>query len=155
MVDNFRRESLAIRAGLSLKGDDVVEVLSGLLRERGRPRSIRVDNGTEFTSMVLDQWAYWNNVELDFTRPGKPTDNAFIESFHSRFRQECLNEHWFMSLMDAQEKAEAWRQDYNANRPHSSLGNMTPQEFAKRQRKNKASSPENLIEGRQLLAAGD
>jgi len=154
IVDNFSRESLAIRVGFSVKGDDVVEVLNGLLSERGLPGSIRVDNGTEFTSMVLDQWAYWNNVELDFTRPGKPTDNAFIESFNSRFRQECLNEHWFMSLMDAQEKAEAWRQDYNANRPHSSLGNMTPEEFAGRQRKNKASMPESFIEGRQLLAAG-
>ena len=134
IVDNYSRESLAIKAGISLKGDDVVEVLNGLIRERGAPKSIRVDHGTEFTSIVLDQWAYWNKVTLDFSRPGKPTDNAFIESFNSRFRQECLNEHWFLSVADAQERADAWRQDYNQKRPHSSLGNLTPQEFV-RQRK--------------------
>ncbi len=153
IVDNFSRESLAIRVGFSLKGDDVVEVLNGLLRERGRPRSIRVDNGTEFTSVVMDQWAYWNNVELDFTRPGKPTDNAFIESFNSRFRQECLNEHWFMSLVDAQEKAESWRQDYNANRPHSSLGNMTPEEFARSRRRIETEEADGSVETHQLLVA--
>jgi len=109
IVDNFSRESLALKVGFSLKGDDVVEILNGLIRQRDRPESIRVDNGTEFTSVVMDQWAYWNRVTLDFTRPGKPTDNAFIESFNSRFRQECLNENWFLSVADAQEKVEAWR----------------------------------------------
>jgi putative transposase len=91
-----------------------------------------VDNGPEFTSRVLDQWAYWNRVQLDFIRPGKPTDNAVMEAFNSRFRQEGLNEHWFLSVADAQEKVEAWRQHYNAERPHSSLDNLTPEAFAGR-----------------------
>ena len=133
IVDNFSRESLALKVGSSLKGDDVVGVLNALICERGAPRSIRVDNGTEFTSVVLDQWAYWNGVTLDFTRPGKPTDNAFIEAFNSSFRQECLNEHWFLSVPDAQEKVEAWRLEYNAHRPHSSLGNLAPEVFARLQ----------------------
>jgi putative transposase len=78
----------------------------------------------------VDLWAYWNHVKLDFSRPGKPTDNAYIESFNARFRLECLNEHWFLSLHDAREKTESWRRDYNENRPHSSLGNVSPEEFA-------------------------
>ena len=86
--------------------------------------------GPEFISKDVDLWAYWNHVKLDFGRPGKPTDNAYIESFNARFRLECLNEHWFMGLEDAREKMEEWRRDYNQNRPHSSLGNVTPEEFA-------------------------
>ena len=86
--------------------------------------------GPEFVSKDLDLWAYWNNVKLDFSRPGKPTDNAYIESFNARFRLECLNEHWFLSLEDAREKTEEWRQDYNQIRPHSSLGNIAPEEYA-------------------------
>ena len=135
IVDNFSRESLALKAGLSIKGEDVVAVLNTLIRGRGVPRSIRVDNGTEFTSVVMDQWAYLNEVTLDFSRPGKPTDNAMIESFNSRLRQECLNENWFLSVADAQEKLESWRRDYNAKRPHSSLGNLTPEEYAQLQQK--------------------
>ena len=154
IVDNFSRESLAIRVGFSLRGDDVVEVLNCLIGERGRPGSIRVDNGTEFTSVVLDHWAYWNKVTLDFIRPGKPTDNAFIEAFNSRFRQECLNEHWFLSLMDAQEKVEAWRRDYNSRRPHSSLGNMTPEEFVRRQENTESGQAKNHLDASQLLAVG-
>ena len=86
--------------------------------------------GSEFISKDVDLWAYWNHVTLDFSRPGKPTDNAYIESFNDRFRQECLNEHWFLNLDDAREKVEAWRRDYNGERPHSALGNATPEEFA-------------------------
>ena len=81
--------------------------------------------------MVMDQWAYWNGVTLDFTRPGKPQDNALIEAFNSRFRQECLNEHWFLSVADAQEKVEAWREHYNTERPHSALGNVAPEVFVR------------------------
>lgn len=142
IVDNFSRESLAIRAGINIKGVDVVEILDALLKQRGTPKSIRVDNGTEFTSIILDQWAYWNKVVLDFSRPGKPTDNAFIESFNSRFRQEFLNEHWFLSVSDAQERAETWRLDYNCERPHSSLGNISPKEFVRRR---KLPSPVELV----------
>ena len=99
--------------------------------ERSLPKTIRVDNGPEFISKVLDQWSYLNGVTLDFSRPGKPTDNAFIESFNGRFRQECLNENWFLSLEDAREKAEAWREEYNKQRPHSALGNLSPEEFTR------------------------
>jgi len=131
LVDNYSRECLALGVGVSLKGEDVVEALNAVLQERGAPRSIQVDNGTEFTSVVMDQWAYWNGVTLDFSRRGKPQDNALVEAFHSRFRQECLNEHWFLSVADAQEKIEAWRNHYNAERPHSSLGNLAPEDFAR------------------------
>ena len=93
---------------------------------------IQVDNGPEFISKDVDLWACWNGVRLDFSRPGKPTDNAIVESFHGRFRQECLNAHWFMSLADAQEKVDAWRWEYNHRRPHSSLGNVPPARFAAR-----------------------
>ena len=132
LVDNFSRESLAIEAGQRLTGDDVVRVLKQVSAERGCPRSIRVDNGPEFISKSLDLWAYWNGVTLDFSRPGKPTDNAFIESFNGTVREECLNQHWFLSLEDAQEKLEVWRRDYNEERPHSSLENLTPVEYSRR-----------------------
>ena len=130
IVDNFTRESLAVEAGQKITGERVSEVLDELIKKRGAPGMIRVDNGPEFTSKVLDLWAYTSDVKLDFSRPGKPTDNAYIESFNSRFRQECLNENWFLSLEDAREKIEAWRIDYNEYRPHGSLGNRTPKEFA-------------------------
>jgi putative transposase len=130
LVDNYSRECLALGVGVSVKGDDVVAILNTVVRERGAPRSIRVDNGTEFTSMAMDRWAYWHGVTLEFSRPGKPQDNALIEAFNGRFRQECLNAHWFLSVADAQEKVQAWRNHYNAERPHSSLGNLTPEDFA-------------------------
>jgi len=110
---------------------DVIRVLERVVGEHGIPESIRVDNGPEFISRDLDLWSYWNKVKLDFSRPGKPTDNAYIESFNARFRLECLNEHWFLSLEDAREKIESWREDYNQHRPHSSLDNLTPVAFAK------------------------
>jgi len=127
LVDNFSRESLAIRVGQRLTGDDVVKTLEAVVHGRGRPQSIRVDNGPEFVSKSLD---LWNQVQLDYSRPGKPTDNAFIESFNGKFREECLNQHWFVSLGDAQEVIDAWRADYNRHRPHSALGDRTPEEFA-------------------------
>jgi putative transposase len=130
IVDNHTRESLAIHVATRIRGSKVVEVLEGAVRQHGKPRTIQVDNGPEFISKDVDLWAYWNHVKLDFSRPGKPTDNAYIEAFNARFRLECLNEHWFLSLEDAQEKIEEWRLDYNETRPHSSLGNVTPNEFA-------------------------
>ena len=130
LVDNFTRESLAIEVAERLGGQRVTEVLMRLGEERTLPKTIRVDNRPEFTSKILDQWAYLNGVELDFSRPGKPTDNAFIESFNGRFRQECLNESWFLSLEDAREKVATWRHDYNTERPHGALGNLAPLEFA-------------------------
>jgi putative transposase len=130
LVDNFTRESLAIEVNDHIGGHKVVEVLMQIGIERHLPRIIRVDNGPEFISKALDQWAYLNGVQLDFSRPGKPTDNGLIESFNGRLRQECLNESWFLSLEDAREKVETWRQQYNKERPHSSLGNIAPYEYA-------------------------
>jgi len=130
LVDNHTRESLAIHVAQRIRGMEVAEVLERVSKKHGKPRTIRVDNGPEFISKDVDLWAYWNHVKLDFSRPGKPTDNAYIESFNARFRLECLNEHWFMSLEDAREKTEGWRRDYNQNRPHSALGNVTPEEYA-------------------------
>jgi putative transposase len=97
----------------------------------GYPRTIRVENGSEFISRDLDLWAYQREVVLDFSRPGKPTDNAFIEAFNGRFLSECLNTHWFMSLEDAREKLEDWRRDYNEVRPHGAIGSKAPIELMK------------------------
>lgn len=135
LVDDFTRENLALRASQRYTGDDVAAILDRVARGRGQPRAIRVDNGPEFTSRSLDQWAYARGVELDFIRPGKPTDNATIESFNGKLRTECLNQNWFLSLTDAQEKLDAWRLDYNRLRPHSALGNLAPDEFAETCRK--------------------
>ncbi len=134
VVDNYTCESLAITVGASLKGEDVVNTLLRITAQRGRPQTINVDNGSEFISKAMDRWAYEHRVELDFSRPGKPTDNAKIESFNGRFRAECLNAHWFLSLADAQRKIEAWRRYYNETRPHSALGWATPAEFARQAR---------------------
>ena len=134
VIDNYTRESLAIDVGQSLKGEDVVRVLTMIVAERGVPQTIKVDNGSEFISKAMDRWAYEHGVELDFSRPGTPTDNAKVESFNGRFRQECLNEHWFLSLDDARGKIAAWRQYYNESRPHSALRWETPAEFARRAR---------------------
>ena len=141
LVDNHTRESLAIHVAQRIRGIDVVGVLEGVVKQHGLPQTIQVDNGPEFISKDLDFWAYWNKVKLDFSRPGKPTDNAFIESFNGSLRLECLNEHWFLSLEDAREKIESWRRDYNENRPHSSLGNVTPAEFAARRIPSTSATP--------------
>lgn len=133
VVDNCSRECLAICVGQSLKGGDVVEVLNQIKMIRGiAPRRIQTDNGSEFISKEMDRWAYENKVTMHYSRPGKPTDNPFVESFNGSFRDECLNAHWFLSLRDAKEKIEAWRKDYNEYRPHSSLNNLTPAEFIER-----------------------
>lgn len=131
IVDNFSRECLALVVATSFTGSDVAAILSAIVRKRGRPKFIRCDNGPEFVSWAIDQWAYWNKVELDFSRPGKPTDNAVCESFNGRVRQELLNASWFESVTDAQTKADRWRHDYNYDRPHGSLGDLAPTEFAK------------------------
>lgn len=132
VVDNFTKESLAIEVDQQLKGEDVVAVMERLKHPRGLPQRIQTDNGSEFISLALDRWAYEHGVTLDYSRPGKPTDNPFIESFNGSFRDECLNTHWFLSLDDARQKIENWRQDYNHFRTHSSLGDVTPAEFAAR-----------------------
>ena len=128
--DAFHRESLAIEVDTSLPGVRVARVLDRLTEERGAiPDVIVLDNGPELTSKALDQWAYERGVRLHFIDPGKPQQNGFIESFNGKFRDECLNEHWFLSLADARRTIEDWRIDYNQNRPHSSLGNLTPEEY--------------------------
>lgn len=131
VVDAHTRECLAIEVDQGMKGEQVASVLNGLRAFRGVPRTIRVDNGPEFISKALDRWAYENSVTLDFSRPGKPTDNAYIESFNVRFRAECLDTHWFLSLPDAREKIAAWRKEYNQTRPHTSLGFLPPGDYAR------------------------
>ena len=130
VVDCFTRESPAIEVDTSLPGERVVRVLEHLAVQRGFPETVLMDNGPELTSRVLDQWAYAHGVQLRFIDPGKPIQNAFIESFNGRFRDECLNQHWFVNLAQARHIVDAWRLDYNRARPHSSLGYLTPDEFA-------------------------
>jgi putative transposase len=126
VIDAFTRYVPAIEVRERFTGADVVATLEQVCGEVGYPCSIRVDQGPEFVSKDLDLWAYARGVELDFSRPGKPTDNAFIESLNGKFRTECLNAHWFLSLADARRKCERWRRDYNDVRPHSALGYQTP-----------------------------
>ena len=130
IVDEYSRESPAIEMDTSIPGARVVRVLDRLKETRGLPKVIVTDNGPEFISKALDEWAYTNGVKLDFIDPGKPAQNAFIESFNGKFRDECLNEHWFLTLEEAKITIENWRIDYNEVRPHSSLDNLTPAEYA-------------------------
>ena len=136
VMDHCTREGLAIEVDFSLPALRVVRVLDRLVEERGVPELIVIDHGTEFAGKVLDAWAYRNGVKLHFIRPGKPMDNGHCESFNGRFRDEFLNENWFLDLREVTSKAEAWRIDFNQVRPHSSLGYLTPMEFA--ERKNQA-----------------
>jgi putative transposase len=131
IVDDCSRESPAIEVDTSINGRRVVAVLDRLADTRGLPDSITVDHGPEFEGQVLDAWAYQNGVVLNFIRPGKPVENAYIESFNGRFRDECLNEHWFLTLAHARDVIERWRVEYNTQRPHSSLGDLTPVEYAR------------------------
>ena len=121
---------MLLEVGFRLNGEVVAAALSRLATKRLLPRSITVDHGTEFTSRALDQWAWENHVELDFTRPGKPTDNGLCESFNGRLRDECLNVNEFETIDEAKHCIEAWRIDYNEHRPHGALGNLTPSEYA-------------------------
>lgn len=129
IIDNYSRRCMAIKVGQSLKGTDVVNTLERIYANTGAlPKRIQVDNGPEFVSKELDRWAYEKKVTLDFSRPGRPTDNPFIESFNGSFRDECLNTNWFLSLQDAEDKIESYIRDYNEYRPHSSLQDRTPEE---------------------------
>jgi putative transposase len=132
IVDDCTRECLAIEVDTSITGTRVKAVMERLADTRGLPRSITVDHGPEFEGQVLDTWAYQANVQLSFIRPGKPNENAYIESFNGKFRDECLNEHWFITMAQARRVIEDWRIEYNTERPHSSLGDLTPEEFAER-----------------------
>ena len=129
VVDEFTRACLAIEVDTSLGGRRVVQVLQRLIETRGTPNMLITDNGPEFISRVLDAWAYGHGIQLHFIDPGKPNQNAYVESFNGRLRDECLNEHWFASLGHARQLIETWRLDYNAVRPHSALGDIPPEEF--------------------------
>lgn len=132
VVDVYTRACRAIEVDTSLGGARVVRVLERLVEAHGTPAQIMLDNGPEFISKALDAWAYAHGVDLVFSRPGKPTDNGYIESFNGKLRDECLNSHWFTTLADARSIIEAWRCDYNETRPHSALGQLSPTAFALR-----------------------
>jgi len=129
VVDQWSRESPVLEVATAMSGHTIAAALDRVLGRGTAPRSITVDHGTEFTSRALEDWAYARGVQLDFIRPGKPVEHAFIESFNGRLRDECLNVHQFLSLDDARQKIETWRRDYNEARPHGSLGRLTPREF--------------------------
>lgn len=131
IVDDYTRECLKIEVDTSLGGARVVRALNEIIAVRGVPRWLLTDNGPEFTGQALDHWAYQAGVALDFIDPGKPQQNAYIESFNGKFRDECLNEHWFVNLWDARSITGRYRWEYNTDRPHSGLGNLTPDEFAR------------------------
>jgi putative transposase len=129
VVDQWSRWSPILEVARSMSGQAVAETLDRAIERHGKPRTITVDNGTEFTCRVLDEWAYRRGVLLDFIHPGRPVENGFIESFNGKLRDECLNVHQFLSIADARSKIEAWRTDYNLHRPHSALGNRSPAEY--------------------------
>jgi putative transposase len=130
VVDHWSRQSPILEVASSMSGLTVGLALDRALAQSTAPKSITVDHGTEFMSRALEDWAYHRGVQLDFIRPGKPVENAFIESFNGRLRDECLHVHQFTSIDDAKAKIEAWRFDYNQRRPHSALGHLTPNEYA-------------------------
>lgn len=130
VIDDFSRECLALVADTSLSGLRVTRELSGLTKHRGKPNTIVSDNGTELTSMAILKWCQETNIDWHYIQPGKPQQNGFVESFNGSFRDECLNETLFTSLGEARTKINQWKEDYNQNRPHSSLGNLTPNEYA-------------------------
>ncbi len=132
VIDDYTRENLALVADTSLSGQRVARELNIIVAERGMPSTIVSDNGTEFTSMAILQWVQKTRIDWHYIAPGKPQQNGFIESFNGKLRDECLNETLFTALADAKETLKEWRDDYNQQRPHSSLGNLTPQEFAEK-----------------------
>lgn len=141
VVDDCTKESIDIVVERRLNGAAVADALDRACRFRGYPMVIRTDQGPEFTGRVLDQWAADHGVSLRLIEPGKPTQNAYVESFNGRFRDECLNEHWFTSLVHAKAVIAAWRRDYNEERPHGSLNKMTPAEFVAQIRETGELSP--------------
>jgi putative transposase len=155
VVDQFTRECLLLLADSSLTGHKVALALSQVVAERGAPVSITVDNGTEFYSRAMEAWAYQYGVQLDFIRPGRPTENGYIESFNGRLRDECLNVQVFFALADVREKLELWRHDYNQVRPHSSLRDHPPEVFARQWATTAAPRPEKHPDGRKKAAHSD
>jgi len=140
VIDQFTRECLALVADRALNGHRVALALSQVIAERGVPESITADNGSEFSGKAMDAWSYQYGVHLEFIRPGKPIENSYIESFNGRLRDECLNVDTFLDLSEVKEKVEHWRQDYNQVRPHSSLDDRSPEEFARKWKESSAAS---------------
>ena len=134
IVDVYTREALDIVVGQRLRAEQVVETCNRLVATRGVPVRIFVDNGSEFSGRVFDLWAYHRKATIDFNRPGKPTDNCFVEPFNGSLRDECLNVHWFETIDEAKAKIEAWRVEYNESRPHQGLKELTPTAYAERAR---------------------
>ena len=130
VIDVYTRECLAAVSAFRMGAAEVVETLEQARRHRGAPKRIYCDQGSEFAGRLTDLWAYQHKVTLRFSRPGRPTDNAYIESFNRSLRDECLNLHWFLSLEEAKEKIEAWKQEYNEIRPHKALNHLSPSEYA-------------------------
>lgn len=135
VVDEYTRESLGIIVDRSIRGADVAKALDEIIMERGKPQEIQSDNGSEFTSNVIQAWTHRQGIAWRYIEPGKPVQNGYIESFNGRIRDECLNEHWFETLAEAKALIKTWRIDYNQRRPHSSLKGMTPEAFAKEENK--------------------
>jgi putative transposase len=129
IIDIYTKECFKIEVDTSIGGRRITEILSQISSVRGLPENIVVDNGPEFVSNAMDAWVYERGIKLQFIRPGRPVDNAYMESFNGKFRDECLNQNWFMSVEHARRVAEEWRTDFNEERPHSSLGDLTPNEF--------------------------
>jgi len=136
VIDQWSREAVIVEPRVSFRGHDVAEVLERWVKEHGAPETITVDHGTEYTSKALEAWAWMRGVKLDFIRPGKPTENGYIESFNGRLRDECLNVNQFLSFDHARQLIETWRLDYNHCRPHGSLGDYSPAEYVARHREN-------------------
>jgi putative transposase len=145
VIDQYSRQSPMLEPAFAHSGRSVCEALERVVAKVGTPVSITVDHGTEFTSKALEEWAWARGVKLDFIRPGTPTENGHIESFNGRLRDECLNVNQFMTLDDARRQIEAWRQDYNQHRPHSSLRNLTPQEFARQGQPNRTGEDSKFL----------
>lgn len=131
VVDVYTRERFASEVGQRLRSEHVVQGLNRLTAQRGAPKRLFCDHGSEFCRQLVDLWAYQHQVQIDFSRPGKPTDNAHVASFNATLRRECLNVHWFESVPDAPVRIEAWRREYTESRPHRALQDRTPTEFAK------------------------
>ncbi len=130
VIDEVTRECLALEVETSITGQRVASVLNRIAFFKGYPQEILIDNGPEFTSLALSEWAYDKKVNYLFIEPGKPTQNGYIESFNGKFSEECLEEHWFKNIYSSRQLIELWREEYNTLRPHSSLGNLTPSEYA-------------------------
>ena len=137
IIDQYARECLKIEVGHLMPCCKVVRILEEIEQERGLPEKIVIDNGPEYTSKMLKKWAESKRVSLSYISPGRPMENGYIESFNGRFREECLNQNWFQNILEAAKIVEEWRKDYNNNRPHSSLGYLTPMEYLRERNKEK------------------